>query len=106
MKKSPLFFLALISLGNVVVAFWSSWLLHDIFYSDHTARFRSSRVAPAIGILQILLFQVAVRRQIRLMGPETREQEVAADFFSGLGASFGLGLGVIIADMVRSVKKE
>ena len=103
---SVIFSIVAVNLLNVLTAFCSSWSLHSLFYGENTTEFRASRIAPAVGIFQIIGFAAANRKYMRRLGPETEEQKTLLDFLAGLGSAVGLGLGVIIADIMRSARNK
>lgn len=103
--KSLLLFTGM-SLINVVTAFTASILLYDQFYGTDSSTFRSRRIAPAIGILQLLISSTIRRAVIRqeTEGSDNLVQKSLFDLFAGLWCSVEIGLGVVVADIVRNPK--
>jgi len=105
-RENTFYLLGFFGVANVVIAFLSSYYLHDHFYGTESTLFRSTRLAPAVGILQIHAGQAVIRSLLRRLGAETDEQATAFDYFASLVASASVGLGVIMADMVRPPAKK
>lgn len=97
-------FFGVMFICSSITGFLTSWLFHDFFYSSQRTWFTKHRLAPSIGVFEMLLLSIVGRNLIsKIDDKDTQEIRNALNALNGFGVVTSFGIGVLIADFVREL---